>query len=177
MVVDRVIVGILDTNTYILSKNNKVLIIDPGADKDKIINKINNKEVVGVLITHFHDDHIGALEDICNYYHVNYYSIHNLKEGINNLDVFKFEVIYTPGHRIDSVCYYFREYNMMFVGDFIFKDGIGRADLPYGSEEDMHNSINKILKYDDNIILYPGHGDYTSLGSERNNLLYFSTRI
>ena len=113
MVVDRVIVGSLDTNTYILRKDNKVLIIDPGADANKIIKKIGNYFVVGILITHSHDDHIGALKDISNYYHVNYYNMYNLKEGINNIDIFNFEVMYTPGHMKDSVCYYFKEDNMM----------------------------------------------------------------
>ena len=57
----------------------------------------------------------------------------------------------------------------MFVGDFIFKDSIGRCDLPTGSEEEMKKSIDKILKYDKDIVLYPGHYDITDLDSEINN--------
>ena len=57
---------------------------------------------------------------------------------------FKFKCIYTPGHSKDSVTFYFEEEKIMFVGDFIFKDSIGRCDLPGGSESEMKESINKI---------------------------------
>lgn len=56
----------------------------------------------------------------------------------------------------------------MFCGDFIFKNGIGRTDLG-GNDKDMKNSLNKMLEYDDNIILYPGHGPSTTLGAEKEN--------
>ena len=61
----------------------------------------------------------------------------------------------------------------MFVGDFIFKDNIGRVDLPTGNYQEMIESINKIKKYDDDIVLYPGHGDSTTLGHEKKHNYYF----
>ena len=61
----------------------------------------------------------------------------------------------------------------MFVGDFIFYENIGRVDLPGGSFEEMISSINKIKKYDDNIVLYPGHGEETSIGHEKKFNHYF----
>ena len=54
----------------------------------------------------------------------------------------------------------------MFTGDFLFKESIGRCDLG-GNIKDMKDSINKIKKYDKNIIIYPGHGDSTTLGEEK----------
>ena len=57
----------------------------------------------------------------------------------------------------------------MFIGDFIFKDSIGRTDFPGGSDEDMANSINKIKEYDDDIELFPGHNETTTLGNEKKN--------
>ena len=62
----------------------------------------------------------------------------------------------------------------MFVGDFIFKDNIGRCDLPSGNIEEMKKSIEKIKKYDDDIIIYPGHGEITSLGYEKESNYYFN---
>ena len=61
----------------------------------------------------------------------------------------------------------------MFVGDFIFEGSIGRTDLEYGNNEDMKNSIKKILEYKDNIIIYPGHGNKTCLDNERDSLEFF----
>ena len=157
-------VGYLKTNCYILSINNDVLVIDPGDCYNKIKKVINNRNVVGVIITHNHFDHIGAL----NYFN-NIYDYNNLKEGKNKIGNFIFEVIYTNGHTSDSISLYFKEYNMMFVGDFIFKDGIGRTDLG-GNINDMISSLRKISKYDKNTKIYPGHGDFSTLGLELNKI-------
>lgn len=165
MKVDTVVVGSICTNCYILSIGNNCIVIDPGDDYLKIKKAIGNKQVVGVIVTHRHFDHIGALKYLKNIYDKN-----NLKEGINNIGNFKFEVIYTPGHTDDSICMYFKDDNIMFVGDFIFKNGIGRTDLG-GSEAQMLQSLVKISKYNDNIKIYPGHGKESILGVELKHLL------
>ena len=159
MKVDRVVVGYLQTNCYILSIDNDCIVIDPGDDYDKIKDKIDNKNIKGVIVTHNHFDHVGALS-----YFDNIYDYNNLNEGINNIDKFKFEVIYTPGHTNDSICIYFKKENIMFTGDFIFKDGIGRTDLG-GNDLDMINSIDKISTYS-NVKIYPGHGEDSYLQDE-----------
>lgn len=163
MKIDRVIVGNLETNCYILSIKNKCVVIDPGDEYDKIKKRIGNKEVIGVIITHYHFDHIGALN---NFDKNLIYDINNLVEKENKISDFNFEVIYTPGHKEDSITIYFKKEKVMFTGDFIFKDGIGRIDLPGGNYKDMLNSLEKIKKYDKDIIVYPGHGDKTILYNE-----------
>ena len=60
----------------------------------------------------------------------------------------------------------------MFVGDFIFEGSIGRVDLPGGNNNEMNMSIAKILMYDDEIVLYPGHNEDTTLGYEKENNPY-----
>ncbi len=161
MRIEIVKVGYLETNCYILSIDNKVLVIDPGDEIDKIKGVIKNREVIGCIITHYHFDHIGALK-----YFDKVYDINNLTEGINVIGPFTFEVIYTPGHKEDCISIYFKDEKIMFVGDFIFKDGIGRTDLNDGDIYQMINSLKKISKYDHDIIIYPGHGDKTILGLE-----------
>ena len=66
MKIDIVKVGELECNCYLLSIGNKVLVIDPGDDADKIMNVIGNRDVVGIIVTHYHFDHIGALEELKN---------------------------------------------------------------------------------------------------------------
>ena len=173
MKIDKIVVGSLRCNCYVLSIDDEVLVIDPGDDGDKIINIIGNRKVIGVIITHYHFDHIGAVNDLKIKYNTTVYDRKNLSEGINNIGKFKFEVIYTPGHKEDLITLLFNENRVMFCGDFIFKDSIGRCDLDGGSISDMMMSINKIKKYDTDIIIYPGHGEKTSLGYEINNNPYF----
>ena len=168
MEINSVVVGPLDTNCYILNNNGKIIIIDPGDEKDKIINEVSG-EVVGIIITHHHFDHVGAMEEIKKYYKVNVYDYSNLKEN-NKIDNFEFKMIHTPGHTDDSITIYFEKEKIMFVGDFIFYGSIGRTDLG-GNISDMKKSIESILLYDDDIKLYPGHFIPTKIGVERNNLI------
>lgn len=171
MKIEKVIVGNLEENCYIIIKDNKVLVIDPGDEIDKIKKKIEDRKVVGVLITHKHFDHIGAL----NYFqNIPVYSFSNLEEKEYNIDNFKFQVILTPGHSEDSISYYFKDINSLFSGDFIFYESIGRCDLPTGNIQDMMKSIAKIKKYPQDMQIYPGHGISTTLRYEIENNKYLS---
>ena len=163
MKIDRVIVGGLNTNCYIISNNNKCIIIDPGDEYDKIKKVINNKIIVGVIITHYHFDHIGAIK----YFDKSLIlDKNNLEEKKYKIDNFNFEIIYNPGHKEDSITIYFETENVMFTGDFIFKDSIGRTDFEGGNMLDMINSLKKMKKYNKDIVVYPGHGDKTILKEE-----------
>lgn len=166
-------VGRLRCNCYILNKNGDVLVIDPGDEGNKIIKLIGNMKVVGIIITHHHFDHDGAVLELVNKYECKVYDRYNLSEGINKINDFSFEVIYTPGHKEDLITIYFKEYKVMFCGDFIFKDSIGRCDLDGSNTLDMIDSINKIKEYNRDITLYPGHGIQTTLGYEIDNNIYF----
>lgn len=168
-------VGPLSTNCYLLEKDGKCLIIDPGAEENLIIKRIEKMkaEVIGILITHDHFDHTTFAKSLSDFYRVKIYDFNNLFEDTMTIGPFKFKVIYTPGHHPTNVTYYFEDYNAMFVGDFIFYENIGRVDLPGGSYEQMINSIDKIKKYNNNIIIYPGHGKSTTLEHEKINNRYF----
>ncbi len=170
MEIKRVIVGSLETNCYIIIKNKNALIIDPGDDYDKIMTEIGNNKVVGILITHNHFDHVGALS---NFKKELIYNFCNLEEKEYTLSDFNFEVIYTPGHTSDSISYYFKEAGSIFCGDFIFYESIGRCDLPTGNFNTMKESINKIKKYPKNTKIYPGHDISTTLIHEIENNIYF----
>lgn len=79
--------------------------------------------------------------------------------------------------RILLVFYFKEKKNVMFVGDFIFLDSIGRCDLEGGSFKEMKQSIEKIKKFSDDIILYPGHGSKTMLGYEKMHNPFFQIKI
>lgn len=167
-------VGSLQTNCYILVKDGNCIVIDPGDQFYSIEHQIGDNKLVAILITHRHPDHIGALDKFEKEYHVPVYDRSNLEEKKYEMFGFNFEVIYTPGHTSDSISFYFYEYNFMFPGDFIFKGTIGRTDMPTGSNEEMMNSIRKISEYSDRIRIYPGHGDMTNLGEEKDKNPFFN---
>lgn len=184
MDIKTIVVGPIKENCYVLKKGNNVLVIDPGDEFDKIKETIKDLNVVGILITHAHFDHIGALKDLVEYTNANVYynninneidDVINIKEGKYKIKDFEFEVISFKGHRNDLCAFYFEKEKVMFTGDFLFKLSIGRTDLEYGNDKDMFISLKKILDYDPEIIIYPGHGDSTSLGYEFefNNFLKF----
>lgn len=187
-------VGLLGTNCYLVSNNDETIIIDPGSSFSKIDSMLGNKKVVAILLTHGHFDHIGAVEDLINKYHVPVYChskdkvlvenakangstlasrvLIEVKNGVTYFTSsivvpgFNIETIYTPGHTRGSVSYLFdNEY--MFTGDFLFKNVIGRTDLYNASESLMRDSCKNIIKYSDEIVVYPGHGDSTILGEEK----------
>lgn len=172
MNIKTVIVGHLQTNCYILENDDDCIIVDPGAEPLKIEQEIT-KKLVGIIITHHHDDHIGALNYFQDKYDIPVYDYNNLKEGNNNIGNFEFDIIRNPGHTSDSVSIYFKEDKNLFSGDFIFYHTIGRTDLPTGNYNEMKKSIEKIKEYDI-INIYPGHGRTTTLKEEIENNIYFS---
>ncbi len=173
MEIKKIVVGALEENCYVLIKNKTCLIVDPGADYNKIKEQIGNNKVLGVLITHSHFDHIGALRNFLTKRSVKIFKKSNLQEQEYIIGDFKFRCIYTPGHSKDSVTFYFEEEKVMFVGDFIFNDSIGRTDLPGGNAKEMENSLNKIKQYDGEIIIYPGHDESSTLKDEFNKNPFF----
>jgi len=139
--------------------------VDPADDAQEIIDFCQNYIVEGILVTHHHSDHIGALLELENYYH--------LKHNNFDFENFVWEVIKTPGHTDDSISFYFPEEKVLLSGDFLFKDTIGRCDFPNSSVYAMKNSLNEISKLPDDVIVYPGHGDKTILGKEKKHFKFY----
>lgn len=170
--VKRIVNGELEENCYILIQGNDAIIIDPGSQVEDILVEVKTKNLLKILVTHKHTDHIGALFEIVSRRQVDYLSFEDLKDEEYKIGPFKFEVIFNPGHSADSVSFYFKNEKRMFVGDFIFKGSIGRCDLPTGNMEDMKKSLEKLKTYDEKITLYPGHGDITTIKEEKENNIY-----
>lgn len=159
MVVNKIVVGEFATNCYIISNKNQAVIIDPGSEPDKIIEFItaNKLKPVGYLITHYHPDHFEALEEIVAHYKI------SLMES-NSL--FDFQIMATPGHKEDALCFYFAKANLLFSGDTLFFETIGRYDLKGGNYEALQISLSQLKQLPLTTIVYPGHGRETTIAHE-----------
>lgn len=161
-----IVTGTLSENCYIVYNKKDALIIDPGDDYKKIINELelHNLSIVGILITHHHFDHVGALKEIKSKYN-SATIIDNNNSGHIKISDFEFEIINTPGHTLDSVTYYFKKDNIMFTGDFVFKETIGNYDDI--NEYTMIESLSNFVNYPDYTIIYPGHGESSNIEHEK----------
>ena len=172
MNIKRFVIGPLENNVYIISNNSEAIIVDPTAPDPRLENylKENNLKLVAIFVTHYHFDHIGGLDYFKNKYEISVYDYEKIgKEKIAGL---KFEIIPTIGHTKDSVSFYFKDTNIMFVGDFVFEGSIGRMDLEGGDEEEMEYSLKMLKTYPKETKLYPGHGNITNLENELLNNPY-----
>ena len=150
-----------------------------------------------ILLTHGHFDHMMAADDLRKEWGVPVYAAEKelviLEDGEKNLvenyygkpyslvpdktvregDVlelagFSFKVFETPGHTIGSCCYYIEKEEVLFAGDTIFHMSYGRTDLPKGSGKSIAYSVNRLLKeLPDDVMVYPGHMDPTTIGFEK----------
>ncbi len=200
-IVKRVPVGMLGTNCYILKSpdSRNAVVIDPGADLTVIQDALHRADAVCrlILLTHGHFDHIlatGDLRGINIPVGIHEKDAHMLterdmfsalipydprpfepaevtfsKEGEYSVAGFDFYVIPTPGHTAGSVCYVFD--GVMFTGDTLFKNSIGRTDLG-GSESDLMRSLRIIKNLPGDYDVYPGHDRPTTLSDERRNNPY-----
>lgn len=181
---------------------NEGIIIDPGGNAGEIIKAVSDEKmtVKYVVNTHGHSDHIGANTEICQALNAKLL-IHKadkdmLTDSKKNLSYFmglniiskmadefvahgdviefgtiKLKVIHTPGHSEGGICLYGE--NVLFSGDTLFADSIGRCDFPGGSEIVLIRSIKeKLMVLPDDTKVLPGHGPATDIAWERNHNPY-----
>ena len=141
----RIVTGFLKENCYIIHNGIDCLVVDPGDDQKKILTEINSRglHVKGILITHYHFDHVGCLETFKEIYPTARIVDYKTKGDVK-IDTFEFKVIETYGHTMDSVSFNFEEDN----------------------EQAMINSL-KVFKYmSTNVKVYPGHDEETTVEHE-----------
>ncbi|MEA2061850.1 MAG: MBL fold metallo-hydrolase [Thermodesulfobacteriota bacterium] len=172
-------------------------VIDPGDEADRILIKLSEArlKVKYLINTHGHFDHVAAnkrmkevtdadllihaedapmlaeLNKAASSFGLSAENSPDADRHINDGDEISFgsitlKVIHTPGHSRGGICLYTPGY--LFVGDTLFAGSIGRTDLPGGSYDTLIASIKeKLLVFDDNTIVYPGHGPETTIGREK----------
>ena len=178
----RYIVGPVCTNCYLLvnHKTGELLVVDPG-DQAQLIEKQIEKtgaKPVAILLTHGHFDHAGAAEALADKYQISIYAheaervyhadIFVKDEEVLNLAGFSIRVFFTPGHTIGGCCYYIADEKILFSGDTLFQESVGRTDFPRGSASDLIRAIReKLMPLPDDVTVYTGHDESTLIGYER----------
>ena len=154
---------------------------------------------VAVLLTHGHFDHCMAAEEVAGHYGISVYVHEAEKETMENpalncggmigkrlsfhadrymhgekdhlsLAGFEIDVILSPGHTPGGVCFYIQSDGILFSGDTLFCESVGRTDFPGGSMSRLVRSIKeKLFLLPDDTKVLPGHNEWTTIGNERRN--------
>lgn len=199
MVIDKIVVGDMEENCYLAGDPEALLVIDPGAEAERILAHIheNNYQVSSVVLTHCHFDHVGAAAEIIkatgaelllgalekdNYFNSEVSFCGRfapmpelcrpdrlLAEGeVIRSGNFCFQVLETPGHTGGSICLLSEKH--LFSGDTLFYRSIGRTDFPTGSLKALVSSVKeKLFTLDDDVKVYPGHGENSEIGYEKEH--------
>ena len=176
--------NIFDQNTYVLTEKNQSIIIDAGAEVEDVKQAVGKSQVLAVLLTHAHFDHIWNLQEYVNVFDCDVFVCENedvrfhdarlnasfivrldmcqnidakkVKYYAEKLKLGKFEIVVTRtmGHTSDSVCLLVGD--SLFTGDTIFADGIGRTDLIDSNPFEMQKSLKTIAETNF-AVAYPGH--------------------
>ena len=185
MSIQKLTLGLYQTNTYILSNDREAVVIDPGYEADTILDALQGKTLKAILLTHGHFDHVGEVKELvaetgCQVYiHPaeaalppmitagQLYYTHTYAEGdtISPIDGVELHVLHTPGHTPGSVCLLWKD--QMFSGDTLFEGSCGRMDLPGGSPRQMAESLRRLASLQADYTIHPGHGGSTTLSAEK----------
>lgn len=192
MLVKKTVLGVYQENAYIIvdETTRDALIIDPGDEGESLVKYLESMKInlKAILLTHGHVDHVGAVDAVRDAFSVPVYiseidmkfieqrkmafgkmrrADFFLKEG----DEFifagkKVQIIETPGHSRGSLSYYVD--GLLFSGDVLFQNSVGRTDLPGGNMEELLYSIKeKLMKLPGETRVFPGHGPETTLAMEK----------
>ena len=207
MKVERFIFGPFQTNTYVVSDEQHILLVDPACytpyEQQQLYNYINRQSIVNcqlsnrqlsIVATHGHLDHLWGAKWATETWHTpvlmheadipmaramqQQYDLFGVRataepfpmEPLNqqfSIFNFQFSIIPTPGHTPGSICLYFPNEKTLFSGDTLFQMGYGRTDLPGGNMGQLIDSLEKLFTLPSDVLVYPGHGDFTTIGAEK----------
>ncbi len=201
MEINSLVLGPLGTNCYLVSGEKGAVVIDPGFKSDEVksfLEKHSDKERM-IILTHAHFDHIGAAPELQEELdikiaigekdnpaladgNINMSIAFNfdikpfsadilLKDGeILNVGDLCFKIIETPGHTVGGIS--LLSGDVLFSGDTLFYESVGRTDLPGGDFNTLLMSLERLFELDENTKVYSGHGVPTTINHEKNHNPY-----
>ena len=184
----RLDMGGFEVNSYVIHAPEGDLIVDAGAEPEKIL-ATTTQPVAAILLTHGHHDHVGALEDVRRATGAPVYAYPADKEGagVAGYEPLRDEedlvmagetikVLHTPGHSPGSVTFVVGRDQI--VGDLILPGSVGRTDIPGASWEEIEVSVRKVMPFwDGTTRLFAGHGDVLDAMEELENNPYLPLGI
>ncbi|MCB9555539.1 MAG: MBL fold metallo-hydrolase [Deltaproteobacteria bacterium] len=208
LIVETLTVGPFAENCYLLidDASRKALLIDPGDEAPRIIAAVRERdaEVIEIVNTHAHLDHVGAVAELKRVLGVNFRLHQSEVPVLDGLEIsaqmfglrppekpavdghvshgeiialgeLSVECRLTAGHSPGGCCYVLSEQRVVIAGDTLFAGSIGRTDLPGGSHQRLLQSIaDQLLSLEDDFVVYCGHGPSTTIGAERRSNPFLS---
>lgn len=187
MKIETMALGLYQTNCYIVwdEESKDCVVIDPGDTPERVLTRLQERglQPQAILLTHAHFDHTGGVPTVKELTGCKVYVCEDdlkmprqvtgplpytdtCKEGdVLTFGKLAFTVLQTPGHTPGSICLRIGEH--LFAGDTLFAGSIGRTDLPLGSYSTMLYSLERLAGMQEDLMVYPGHGEATTLQREK----------
>ena len=185
--IEQMTVGAWKAECYALTNEAGTIVLDPGAEPKRILRWLGEKNVVGIVLTHCHSDHIGAVNELVEVYgcwvacgaldvdgvadvHRSGFDEEGIDYTVDHVDRALAEgdlvswggdsltVLHTPGHTPGSICLLSDEQKVLFSGDMLFQGAIGSTAFVLGNDADMVRSCARLTELDPALRVYPGHG-------------------
>lgn len=193
--IERLTLGAYQANCYLLTSGDETLVIDPGAEPQRVLAAVAGKQVTAIVATHCHSDHIGAINELVEATgapvlagaddadamadpHLSGFDEEGSNYAVQTVDVRlgdgqqirwgqdAFTVLVTPGHTPGSICLLDEVNANLFTGDTLFEAGIGRTDFIRGDGRAMRASLRRLGLLPPELTVLPGHGATTTIGRE-----------
>ena len=203
--IEQMTVGAWKAECYALTNEAGTVVLDPGAEPQRILRWLGDKKVVGIILTHCHSDHIGAVNELVEAYgcwvacgardvdgvadvHRSGfdeegidYTVDHVDRALEEGDVVTWggdslTVLHTPGHTPGSICLRSEDQKVMFSGDMLFQGAIGSTAFVLGNDADMVRSCARLTELDPALRVYPGHGGPTTMQAELPMLAFIVQR-